>query len=94
MSNTVTTLDKKAIRKEILVLIVPIILEGIFGYQRQVGMGKIRTRTIARRRAVACRTGRLACFFPGVRDKNHTEVYPDRPRRENNKRQCAASFAG
>ena len=32
MSNTVTTLDKKAIRKEILVLIVPIILEGIFGY--------------------------------------------------------------
>lgn len=32
MSNTVTTLDKKSIRKEILVLIVPIILEGIFGY--------------------------------------------------------------
>ena len=32
MENTAAALDRKAIRKEILVLIIPIILEGIFGY--------------------------------------------------------------
>ena len=32
MENTAVEMDKKAIRKEILLLIVPIIIEGIFGY--------------------------------------------------------------
>ena len=36
MSNTDTTLNKKQIRKDILVLIIPVILESIFTYLAEI----------------------------------------------------------
>lgn len=71
MSNTVTTLDKKAIRKEILVLIVPIILEGIFGYLAGIVssalVGRLSALAISSQGVVFRITDLLAVFWGGIR---------------------------
>ena len=71
MSNTVTTLDKKAIRKEILVLIVPIILEGIFGYLAGIVssalVGRLSALAISSQGVVFRITDLLAVFWGSIR---------------------------
>lgn len=71
MSNSTLTLDKRAIRKEILVLIIPIILEGIFGYLSGIVsaglVGRLSALAVSSQGVVFRITDLLAVFWSSVR---------------------------
>lgn len=71
MENTAEALDRKAIRKEILVLIIPIILEGIFGYLAGIVtsalVGRLSPLAISSQSVVFRITDLLAVLWGSIR---------------------------
>ncbi len=71
MANQAADLDKRAIRKEILVLIVPIIIEGVFGYLAGIVttalVGRLTSLAISSQGVVFRITDLLAVFWGSIR---------------------------